>query len=106
MYNSVCDPSLNQVGYIEDGIVHDRDGKEVGYVQHNDIYRGTPLNGQLVYSIDPRASAKPEGAAFYKLTPQSASSVHSAHWLPQADGHYVQSLSIHRPWTREADRSR
>ncbi len=38
---AIRDPSLNQVGSIEDGIVYGRHGKEVGYVQYNDIYRGT-----------------------------------------------------------------
>jgi hypothetical protein len=67
MFNEVFDTSLNRLGYMENGTIYDRYGKAVGYVEHNDIYRGTSPNGQLTYS----RNVMSQDNVIYRMTPSS-----------------------------------
>ena len=68
MYISISDTALNRVGHIENGIVHDSNGRVVGYIQgHGQIFRGTSPNGRLAYRLDTTS----EDNVIYKTTPSS-----------------------------------
>jgi hypothetical protein len=67
MFSPIIDTSLNTAGYIHEGIIHDNNGRVVGYVLHNDIYRGIPPNGQLAYTLDTMS----QDNLIYKTTPSS-----------------------------------
>lgn len=83
------DLSMSDVGYIEDDIVHDRNGKVVGYVHYNDVYQGVPPNGQLTYAIDNKPwTGDP---TIYKLTPRSAQ-------VPYGSGYDAKPIGFLTPW--------
>lgn len=70
MFISITDTFLNQVGYIQDSVVHNKDGRIVGYIKgQGQYFRGSPPDGQLAFRMNLVSPQDGEIYLVYKTTP-------------------------------------